>query len=175
MNGRKLLAGAAVLAVAGVSVSSAVRDETPAPAPIVDYGPVRLVAFDSCDNAVTELRGAMAPYVSAYGLGRGNVLYAEGMATDTGGVAKSVPQANNATPPAQQQDHSTTNVHEEDGRKTRLLDRRREAAPHRRREQGRHRRRRPRRAPGESAAGLRRPRTGRHREPRADHGEDAAP
>ncbi|MFC3894694.1 beta-propeller domain-containing protein [Lentzea rhizosphaerae] len=116
MNGRKLLAGAAVLAVAGVSVSSAVRDEIPAPAPIVDYGPVRLVAFDSCDNAVTELRRALAPYVSAYGLGGSNVLYAEGMATDTGGVAKSMPQANNATPPAQpsqQQDHSTTNVHEQ--------------------------------------------------------------
>jgi uncharacterized secreted protein with C-terminal beta-propeller domain len=113
MNGRKLLAGAAVLAVAGVSVSSAVRDEAPAPAPIVDYGPVRLVAFDSCDNAVTELRRALAPYVSAYGLGGGNLLYAEGMATDSAGVAKSMPQANNATPPAQQQDHSTTNVHEQ--------------------------------------------------------------
>jgi uncharacterized secreted protein with C-terminal beta-propeller domain len=113
MNGRKLLAGAAVLAVAGVSVSSAVRDETPAPAPIVDHGPVRLVAFDSCDNAVTELRRALAPYVSAYGLGGSNVLYAEGMATDSAGVAKSMPQANNATPPAQQQDHSTTNVHEQ--------------------------------------------------------------
>lgn len=113
MNGRKLLAGAAVLAVAGVSVSSAVRDETPAPAPIVDHGPVRLVAFDSCDNAVTELRRALAPYVSAYGLGGGHVLYAEGMATDSAGVAKSTPDVNTATPPAQQQDHSTTNVHEQ--------------------------------------------------------------
>src|SRR5688572_13068852 len=112
MNGRKLLASAAVLAVAGVCVSSAVRDKTLAPPPIVDYGPVRLVAFDSCDNALTELRAAMAPYVSAYGLGgNARILSAEGMATDSSaGVAqKSMP----ATPPAPQQEHSTTNVHEQ--------------------------------------------------------------
>ncbi|MCP2202692.1 beta-propeller domain-containing protein [Lentzea flava] len=117
MNGRKLLAGAAVLAVAGVCVSSAVRDETFAPPPIVDYGPVRLVAFDSCDNALTELRRAMAPYVSAYGLGGNDrLLTIEGMATDSSaGVAqKSIPDAPTvATPPAQQQEHSTTNVHEQ--------------------------------------------------------------
>jgi uncharacterized secreted protein with C-terminal beta-propeller domain len=118
MNGRKLLAGAAVLAVAGVSVSSAVRDETLTPPPIVDYGPVRLVAFDSCDNALTELRNAMAPYVSAYGLGGRPIMYAEGMASsDTnlsaGVPQKSVPDARAATPPAQQQEHSTTNVHEQ--------------------------------------------------------------
>ena len=118
MNGRKLLAGAAVLAVAGVSVSSAVRDETLTPPPIVDYGPVRLVAFDSCDNALTELRNAMAPYVSAYGLGGGPIMYAEGMAAadtnNSAGVAqKSMPEARAVTPPAQQQEHSTTNVHEQ--------------------------------------------------------------
>ncbi|WP_439660637.1 beta-propeller domain-containing protein [Lentzea sp. HUAS TT2] len=114
MNGKKLLASAAVLAVAGVCVSSAVRDEALAP-PIVDYGPVRLVAFDSCDNALTELRRAMAPYVSAYGIGGGPIMFAEGMATDSAGVAqKSVPDArNSATPPTQQQEHSTTNVHEQ--------------------------------------------------------------
>lgn len=117
MNGRKLLAGAAALAVAGVCVSSAVRDEIPAQPPIVDYGPVRLVAFDSCDNAVTELRRAMAPYVTAYGIGgRPDVFTtAEGMATD---LSAGVPQRSQAepkaaTPPAQQQDHSTTNVHEQ--------------------------------------------------------------
>lgn len=115
MNGKKLLAGAAVLAVAGVCVSSAVRDETLAPPPIVDYGPVRLVAFDSCDGAVAELRRSMAPYVTAYGLGGARIMFAEGMATDSSaGVAqKSVPDAPTATPPAQQQDHSTTNVHEQ--------------------------------------------------------------
>ncbi len=116
MNGRKLLAGAAVLALAGVCVSSAVRDETLAPQPIVDYGPVRLVAFDSCDNALTELRNAMAPYVSAYGLGgNARIMTAEGMATNNAGVAqKSMPDTPTAaTPPAQQQDHSTTNVHEQ--------------------------------------------------------------
>ncbi|NKE59911.1 hypothetical protein FXN61_25150 [Lentzea sp. PSKA42] len=115
MNGRKLLAGAAVLAVAGVSVSSAVRDATLAPPPIVDHGPVRLVAFDSCDNALTELRRAMSPYVSAYGLGGNNLLFAEGMATDSSaGVAqKSTPDSRSATPPTQQQEHSTTNVHEQ--------------------------------------------------------------
>ncbi|MEU3649154.1 beta-propeller domain-containing protein [Lentzea sp. NPDC034063] len=115
MNGKKLLAGAAVLVVAGVSVSSAVRDETLAPPPIVDYGPVRLVAFDSCDNALTELRRAMAPYVSAYGIGSHNFLTMEGTVADSAGVAqKSVPDAPTAaTPPTQQQDHSTTNVHEQ--------------------------------------------------------------
>lgn len=116
MNGKKLLAGAAVLVVAGVSVSSAVRDETLAPPPIVDYGPVRLVAFDSCDNALTELRRAMSPYVSAYGLGGQRFLTMESSATDnSAGVAqKNVPDAPTAaTPPTQQQGHSTTNVHEQ--------------------------------------------------------------
>ncbi|MFD5827813.1 beta-propeller domain-containing protein [Lentzea sp. NPDC060358] len=115
MNGKKLLAGAAVLAVAGVSVSSAVRDETLAPQPIADHGPVRLVAFDSCDNAVTELRRAMAPYVTAYGVGGGHILTMESSPSDSSaGVAqRSVPDAMPATPPAQQQDHSTTNVHEQ--------------------------------------------------------------
>lgn len=115
MNGRKLLAGAAVLAVAGVCVSSAVRDETLTPPPVVDHGPVRLVAFDSCDNALTELRRAMAPYVSAYGLGSPQLFTMETSASDTSaGVAqRSVPDARAATPPAQQQEHSTTNVHEQ--------------------------------------------------------------
>ncbi|MFD4670646.1 beta-propeller domain-containing protein [Lentzea sp. NPDC058450] len=111
MNGKKLLAGAAVLAVAGVSVSSAVRDDTLAPPPIVDYGPVRLVAFDSCDNALTELRRAMSPYVSAYGLGGRPQIFASGDVTmnAAGNAEKAVP----ATPPTQQQEHSTTNVHEQ--------------------------------------------------------------
>ncbi|SES24606.1 beta-propeller domain-containing protein [Lentzea albida] len=114
MNGKKLLAGTAVLAVAGVCVSSAVRDDSLAPPPVADQGPVRLVAFDSCDNAVTELRRAMAPYVTAYGLGGGPTMFAEGMAADSGGVVqKSVPDARAATPPEQQQEHSTTNVHEQ--------------------------------------------------------------
>ncbi|SDG91268.1 Secreted protein containing C-terminal beta-propeller domain [Lentzea fradiae] len=114
MKGKKLLAGAAALAVAGVCVSSAVRDESLAPPSVSEAGPVRLVAFDSCDNAVTELRRAMAPYVTAYGVGSGNVMFAESTASDTSaGVAqKSVPDARAATPPEQQQDHSTTNVHE---------------------------------------------------------------
>ncbi|PWK81996.1 putative secreted protein with C-terminal beta-propeller domain [Lentzea atacamensis] len=117
MNGRKLLAGAAVLAVAGVCVSSAVRDETLAPPPVVDYGPVRLVAFDSCDNAVAELRRAMAPYVTAYGIGGGPDIFAagEGMATDlsAGTPQRSHAEQKAATPPTQQQGHSTTNVHEQ--------------------------------------------------------------
>ncbi|MDX8144880.1 beta-propeller domain-containing protein [Lentzea sp. BCCO 10_0061] len=114
MNGKKLLAGAAVLVVAGVSVSSAVRDETLAPPPIVDYGPVRLVAFDSCDNALTELRRAMSPYVSAYGLGGQRFLTMESSATDnSAGVAQKDTPLSAPTPPAQQQDHSTTNVHEQ--------------------------------------------------------------
>ncbi|GHH50452.1 beta-propeller domain-containing protein [Lentzea cavernae] len=115
MNGKKLLAGTAVLAVAGVCVSSAVRDESPAPPPIADHGPVRLVAFDSCDGAVAELRRAMAPYVTAYGLGAPTVFTMESSATDSSaGVAqKATPDSrNSATPPEQQQEHSTTNVHE---------------------------------------------------------------
>jgi uncharacterized secreted protein with C-terminal beta-propeller domain len=109
MSGRKLLASAAVLAIAGVCVSSAARDEAIAPPPIVGSGPVSLVAFDSCDNALTELRGAMAPYVSAYGLGgNARVMTAEG--TATAGQQKSLPDA---PAPAENPDHSTTNVHEQ--------------------------------------------------------------
>jgi len=113
MSGRKLLAGAALLAVAGVCVSSAVREDVIAPPPIVDYGSVSLVAFDSCDNALTGLRSAMAPYVSAYGLGgNARIMTAEGMAAaDSAGQQKSMPNA--PAPPAENRDHSTTNVHEQ--------------------------------------------------------------
>ncbi|MEV6242201.1 beta-propeller domain-containing protein [Lentzea sp. NPDC051838] len=113
MNGRKLLAAAAVLAVAGVSVSSAVRDKTLAPQPIVDYGPVRLVAFDSCDSALAGLRDAMAPYVGAYGIGNDQFLTMSDANATAGVAEKAVPDARAATPPAQQKDHSTTNVHEQ--------------------------------------------------------------
>ncbi|HEX7306544.1 beta-propeller domain-containing protein [Lentzea sp.] len=115
MKGKKLWAGAAALAVAGVCVSSAVRDDTLAPPPVADSGPVRLVAFDSCDNAVTELRRAMAPYVTAYGLGGPTMFTMESSASDSSaGVAqRSVPDAMPATPPQPQQGHSTTNVHEQ--------------------------------------------------------------
>jgi len=93
-------------------VSSAARDEAIAPPPIVDYGPVSLVAFDSCDNALTELRSAMAPYVSAYGLGgNARVMTAEGMATaDSAEGQKSLPDA---PAPAENPGHSMTNVHEQ--------------------------------------------------------------
>ncbi|MEU5694480.1 beta-propeller domain-containing protein [Actinosynnema sp. NPDC020468] len=100
------LLGGAVLVV-GVCAASTVPTpfdwnvvpSTPVPALT---GPVRLVAYDSCDTALDGLRKAVMPHVTAWGLG-GPYL----ATTEDAGVAKSAPTAGERAP-----DHSTTNVHE---------------------------------------------------------------
>ncbi|MEV0681775.1 beta-propeller domain-containing protein [Actinosynnema sp. NPDC050436] len=99
-----LLGGAALVAV--VAAASAVpavfdvRSSTP-----VDAVPVELVAYDTCDAALGELRAAMAPHVGAYGLAGSRNFGVLEMDSRAAGVPKST--ADKAAP-----EHSTTNVQE---------------------------------------------------------------
>ncbi|GLZ29440.1 hypothetical protein Lesp02_16300 [Lentzea sp. NBRC 105346] len=107
MTGRWVLAGTALAIVVGcVSSANPFADQVP-PRPIVDFEPVKLVAYDSCDTALTELRRAALPYVTAYGFG-GPVFT---MAEDSSGRATAAtPQ--NAESKASEPAHSSTNTHE---------------------------------------------------------------
>ncbi|TWP46528.1 benzoate transporter [Lentzea tibetensis] len=110
MTGRWVLAGTALAIVVGVTAANPFGDEQAPPQPIADTGPVRLIAFDSCDAALTELRRAALPHVTAYGFGGAPYMTAEAdarvSAADSAGKA--------ATPPMQApQEHSSTNTHEQ--------------------------------------------------------------
>ncbi|WP_033442898.1 beta-propeller domain-containing protein [Saccharothrix sp. NRRL B-16314] len=111
---RAALFGGAALVV-GVSAASAVPavvDEWRTTPPI-EAVPVELVAFDTCDTALAELRDAISPHVGVYGLGSG-FLRAHGEVTtdsrasadSSAGTPKSAPEAADAP------EHSTTNTHE---------------------------------------------------------------
>ncbi|MEU4741572.1 beta-propeller domain-containing protein [Actinosynnema sp. NPDC023658] len=103
-------------AVVAVSAASAVPTglEDWRVVPPVEAVPVDLVAFDTCDTALTELRKAVAPHVGAYGLG------GTAYATKADGRVAAESQADSraggmpATPPgaATVPEHSTTNAHE---------------------------------------------------------------
>ncbi|MGH9252598.1 MAG: beta-propeller domain-containing protein, partial [Acidimicrobiales bacterium] len=80
---------------------------------------LRLVSFDSCDDALAELKSAVAEYVSPYGLGGGNMVF-------DGDVAVGVPEAaaagergalsaggaDDSAGVSAPQEYSTTNTHE---------------------------------------------------------------
>ncbi|HYQ66343.1 beta-propeller domain-containing protein [Actinophytocola sp.] len=80
-------------------------------------GDLRLVAYDSCGAALTQLKDRIMPHVGPYGLdivGRGEV-FTGGRAEDSAGGGKmAVPDAAPPEAPRAEQgpDHSTTNVHE---------------------------------------------------------------
>jgi hypothetical protein len=87
-----------------------------------DLGPVQLVAFDSCDEALDGFRRAASKHVGPYGFNDGGgVIALDAMRestterlTGTSGGAEAV--AKGAPAPAiadQSQGHSTTNVHEQ--------------------------------------------------------------
>ncbi|ONI89424.1 hypothetical protein ALI22I_15490 [Saccharothrix sp. ALI-22-I] len=110
---RAALFGGAALVV-GVSAASAVPAavEDWRIVPPIEAVPVELVAFDTCDTALTELRNAISPHVGVYGLGNSGFLTkADGQiaANGTADTRLSVPQAANesAVP-----EHSKTNAHE---------------------------------------------------------------
>ncbi|MFD0204621.1 MULTISPECIES: beta-propeller domain-containing protein [Saccharothrix] len=108
---RAALFGGAALVV-GVSAASAVPTEAEdrRVAPPIEAVPVDLVAFDTCDTALAELRKAISPHVGVYGLGNhGFATKAEGdVAADSraGGTPR-VAQESAAVP-----EHSKTNAHE---------------------------------------------------------------
>ena len=80
---------------------------------------LRLVSFDSCDDALAELKSAVAEHVTPYGLGGGDVTF-------DGGVAMAVPEAaatgergslatggaDDSAGVTAPQEYSTTNTHE---------------------------------------------------------------
>lgn len=117
MTARSVVVAAVSASVALVLAGCTVNGATPpsGPAAVLEHsGQVRLVAFDSCEQALGELRKAMLPLVGPYGLGGGG-------GRDLGGVAEDAA----AAPPAagqpqrsaeQNQDtateHSGTTTHE---------------------------------------------------------------
>ncbi|MFJ6676288.1 beta-propeller domain-containing protein [Actinosynnema sp. NPDC091369] len=112
---RAALFGGAALVV-GVSAASAVPSEVEdwRVVPPIEAVPVDLVAFDTCDGALAELRAAIAPHVGAYGLGGptfrtkidGGVAV-ESQADARVGSAQRAPGDTAAVP-----EHSKTNAHE---------------------------------------------------------------
>jgi hypothetical protein len=119
---RKIVVGAAIaIAIGGVASAAPVRPAAQQADLVTDSpsGQVKLVSFDSCDNALSGLRQAAWPYIGPYGFG------GPGYALDaTGDVAiaapgtpraasgaeqqKSIPEQNNG----QSSTHSNTNSHE---------------------------------------------------------------
>jgi hypothetical protein len=78
---------------------------------------LRLVSFDSCDDALAGLKRAAADYVSPYGLGGGQILEADAAlgvpeATTGEGDALSAGGDDAGAPVTTQRDYSTTNTHE---------------------------------------------------------------
>jgi hypothetical protein len=111
-GGVAVVAMAAALVVAGCTGGNG----GPGPSTVVTAsGELRLVSFDSCDEALGGLRQALLPLVGAYGIG-GGVSMAGGGAAD----AMPAPAASerSAGAPQSSQDkaaapeHSTTNTHE---------------------------------------------------------------
>ncbi|WP_461122159.1 beta-propeller domain-containing protein [Saccharothrix stipae] len=109
---RAALFGGAALVV-GVSAASAVptRVDDWRVVPPVEAVPVELVAFDTCDTALAELREAISPHVGVYGLGGHDFL-----AKADGDVAMSSPADARAGSSARESaavpEHSKTNAHE---------------------------------------------------------------
>ncbi len=109
---RAALFGGAALVV-GVSAASAVptEGEDRRVAPPVEAVPVELVAFDTCDAALAELREAISPHVGVHGLGRGGFMAADGdVAMESQSRVGGSPTV--ATDSAAVPEHSRTNAHE---------------------------------------------------------------
>ncbi|MER5265339.1 beta-propeller domain-containing protein [Actinosynnema sp. NPDC002837] len=109
---RAALFGGAALVV-GVSAASAVPTEAEdwRIVPPIEAVPVELVAFDTCDTALAELREAISPHVGAHGVG-GRTFLAK---TDGDVAMESQADSRAGSPPrdaAAVPEHSKTNAHE---------------------------------------------------------------
>lgn len=108
--------GLAAAAVLAALVASGCTDADGGPPAGVDDGAVRLVAFDSCEAAMQDLRRAILPHVGAYGIG--GTSFTDARDTSGGAADEAAPPvaAERATPAedsaASADGHSTTNVHE---------------------------------------------------------------
>ena len=76
---------------------------------------LRLVSFDSCDDALAELRSAVAEYVTPYGLGGGNITF-DGSVPEAAVAGErddlSTGAADDSAGVTAPQEYSTTNTHE---------------------------------------------------------------
>ncbi len=101
-----LTAGLATVTALGMGACTAAPNEPP-PAGAA----LRLVAYDSCAEALTDLRRAAAPYVTPYGLNAPGDPGAVDVQADARqkGMAPAAPATPNQAP-----DHSGTNTHEAD-------------------------------------------------------------
>src|SRR4051794_26727598 len=112
-----VMALGAGMITAGVIVGAA---DGSGPAPHKSGG-LSLVAYDSCGAALTQLKDRIMPHVGPYGLGfggRGEIFTGgAGRAAEDSAAGGKMAAPEAATPPEapatkQEQDHSTTNVHE---------------------------------------------------------------
>ncbi|WP_447003442.1 beta-propeller domain-containing protein [Saccharothrix isguenensis] len=110
-----------VALVVGVSAASAVPAvvEDWRTAPPIEAVPVELVAFDTCEAALTELREAIRPHVGVYGLGNSGFLAIDGdiaieSRADADASSRSAPAGTPmaAGEAADVPEHSKTNAHE---------------------------------------------------------------
>ena len=109
--GLGVVAAAAVAAgfVGSVAGDGQTVPGQPSPNASVEAGGIQLVAFDSCESALREFRGAARPYVSAFGFGSSQLRQ-----TRTDSAEDSTGATPSRQAPAQESDkeHSTTNNHE---------------------------------------------------------------
>jgi len=81
------------------------------PRPPGGHSDIRLVAYDSCDSALSELKRAALPHVTEYGFGDGMARGGD-VAEDSAGTGEEKASAPAADAPDSGAEHSGTNVHE---------------------------------------------------------------
>ena len=108
-----VLAGIVVVGVCAAS-APAVLDSGPYPVPpAVTTGPVELVAYDSCDEVLSQFKAAERPHLAEYGRGGGWYGTTGGVVMNSeDGVAPGAQKAAPAPAQANVPTHSTTNVQE---------------------------------------------------------------
>jgi hypothetical protein len=126
---RKIIAGGAIAIVIGGIAAAMPVDPVAQQSDVVTDTPtggISLVAFDSCETALSGLLRAAWPYITAYGFGGGAMRTldrgGDAAAADSAGVplaapGESAPQRQDTSKPSQQQGngqpgHSSTNTHE---------------------------------------------------------------
>jgi beta propeller domain-containing protein len=119
----KVVGGVAIAAVIGGIASAAPANLVAEQTDVVTDSPssgVSLVAFDSCDKALTGLRAAAWPHIGPFGFGSAGPMFSDvveaPMAADGGQPAPRATQEQKAAAPEQNSapgtDYSTTNNHE---------------------------------------------------------------
>ncbi|HWO59997.1 MAG TPA: beta-propeller domain-containing protein [Umezawaea sp.] len=110
-----VLAGIVVVGVCAASAPAVLERGLPLVPPTpTTAGPVDLVAYDSCDEVLSQFRAAERPHLAEYG-GNGGRYTVDGgvvMNSEAGVAADAQRKAAPAAPQASTPEHSTTNVQE---------------------------------------------------------------